>query len=580
MTSTDNDLASPASDAIVRNPYRVLGLPGDATWAEIRSAADRLLEDPEPEKQTTPWDLAWLGPPPRRPADVERALARLADSRRRLPDRLFWFHERFAESAVSELTPATIRNAMEGWSATSQPVARHDAAVVALIAAIALDPRVEKSEIWQRALEEWEEVLQQEPYWIEVLRLEMEGGFENPASLAELREIREQGLHLVSEPLLAHAREAVIAEDLPRAARTLTVLREVLSEEEFSTHCSELAEHVWDGFDEAWSPDASAKPQAPTDDPAPREPSFDTQNPALWDFAAEEAGKPVEPVIEPRQREAGSRGPGPERPATPKPPRAPEPPRATEPPRALEPEEGEAAPVRPAPPSDGDVRGDDPADAVSTTEPDRSAEETDTAVTEVPPVADSDPPTPAPADRASTEEPARPIREAGARGGAPRFGTPSLLAAAVAFLVVVTAAALVPRFRSSTEAGASPPDSILRGIVEGRMETIDAALAEALVDRTEIDEDVDLLRESVEGYQTLVEDYERRMARQLPADRGAYRRVVGLREEAWARLDSVLFDRRALQERIGRLERIGSDLIAEWNAVGRSGSETERLPSP
>ncbi len=585
MTSSDRTLpASPASDVVVRNPYRVLGLSGDTRWSEIQSAARRLIDAPEPDKESTAWDLPWLGPVPRTEADVERALARLADPNRRLQDRLFWFHERVAESAVYELNPTTIRDALEGWSATSQPLARHDAAVVALLAAIALDPDVKKSALWRRAIEEWEEALGLEPYWLDVLRLEMEGGFENPASLADVREIRERGTRLVTEPLLASAREAVIAEDLPRAARILGVLREVLPEDAFANRCGDLAEHVWGSLDAPWGADAREEPAEPEAEAAPRPATLETQKPEMWDFAAgrpDDAAADADAPPRPDDRADTDRSSVAGSPETIDAP----------------PVDDAETPAAPAPPRD------EPADEAP---PVPVAE--DAAGAPVPEAS----PTPSAPPRRESEEEAGPAEPGGTRPSAPepnppeptraepdrpgprdrpragprvprwrrRLG-PVVLIAAVALLVIVTLAVLLPRPRSGVEAGATPAEATVLRDVERRMDTIDAALAQALVERNEIDEEVELTRESVEGYQTLVDDYERRIARQLPADRSAYRRVVGLRDEARRRLDAVLADRRAVEERIDRLERIETSLIAERNAVGASGREaTDRLPSP
>lgn len=586
MTSSDRPSpASPASDVVVRNPYRVLGLSGDTSWSEIQSAARRLRDAPEPGTESTPWDLPWLGPVPRTEADVERALARLADPNRRIHDRLFWFHERVAESAVYELNPTTIRDALEGWSATSQPLARHDAAVVALLAAITLDPDVKKSSLWRRAVNEWEEALALEPYWLDVLRLEMEGGFENPASLADVREVRERGTRLVTEPLLAYAREAVIAEDLPRAARILAVLREVLPEDVFANRCGDLAEHVWGSFDADWNADARGKPPEPAEDAATRLTSLETQNPALWDFAAVQTDDSVPDGPVPPDDRAVAEGSGvadsPETIDTPRaddagdpaPPAAPRDETASRTPPTPAAEDASGAPVPEAPPTPTPPRRD-------------PGEETGSAG---PAGTRSTAPEPTRAEPTRAEpaaaEPARSGPRDRPRAGprAPRWRRlgPIALIAVVASLVIVTLAIFLSRPRPGAEAGATPADAtVLRG-VERRMDTIDAALAQALLERNEIDEEIELARESVEGYQTLVEDYERRIARRLPADRSAYRRVVGLRDEARSRLDAVLADRRAVEERIDRLERIGSSLVAEWNAVGASRrGATERLPSP
>ena len=600
MTSShESHPATPASVTVVRNPYRVLGLPGEASWERIRASAERLLELPEPEKESTPWDLPWLSEVPRTEADVERALTRLGDPDHRIRARLFWFHERVAETAVHELTPSTIRNALEGWSATSQPLARHDAAVVALLGAITLDPEIQKSSLWRRALEEWEEVLDLEAYWMDVLRIEMQGGFEHPASLADVREVRERGIRLVVEPLLGVARQAVVEDELPRAARTLAVLREALPEDVFKTCCGDLAEHVWGSFDADWSP--SGEPPETPERKAPKAASIDTQNPGLWDFATEETGgdaevaatgtgEPKEPadLSEPVES-AGTVDPA-------RPVDSVEPVDSTESVESIEPVDS-AESVEPIEPADSTELPSDspPADAVEPAAPPRPTDPSPAENTPEPPETLEPAPAvereerPVPTDESVAKEPS-PVAAASTSSDsradrwATRYGDSARrisLVAAVASLVLVATAVLLPRLRSGGEAGATPAQTSIRAEVERRMDTIDAALAHALVERAEMDVEIGLLREAVEGYQVLVDDYERRMARRLPADREAYRRVVALRDEARERLDAALADRRALQDRIERLERISSGLIDEWNAAGASDTEaTERLPSP
>ncbi|MDX1624333.1 MAG: hypothetical protein R3199_10190 [Gemmatimonadota bacterium] len=243
MLEPRDETAGGAPNPIRHNPYRILGLPGEATWPQIEGAAERLLASPA--DRTTSWDLPWLdGGPDRAPGAVERARARLADPDLRLPARMLWFHERFAADALLELSPATIRNVLEGWSSTTQPVARHDAAVVALLAAFVLDPEVERGGIWSRALREWREALELEPYWMAVLEVEVEGGFPSPATLAEVRELRESALAHVAEPLLSIARAAVLRDRSSRALRALRILQEALPRPLFSDLVGDLAGHV------------------------------------------------------------------------------------------------------------------------------------------------------------------------------------------------------------------------------------------------------------------------------------------------------------------------------------------------
>jgi hypothetical protein len=74
------------------NAYRILGLSGDATQAQIDAAARRmrLWSDPA-DIPPTPWDFPQLGPVPRAPLHIEHAVAALHDPVARLQERALWF---------------------------------------------------------------------------------------------------------------------------------------------------------------------------------------------------------------------------------------------------------------------------------------------------------------------------------------------------------------------------------------------------------------------------------------------------------------------------------------------------------
>jgi hypothetical protein len=283
----------PKSELILRNAYRVLGLPGEAGWQEIEAAAAR--------ERGTGWDLPWLGTVTRTPARRGLALNRLVDPYQRLRERLFWFHEAAAEEAVEDLEPAFLRNAMEGWAATTVVAARHDAALVALLAAIVLDPHVEDAPLWRTTLMRWREVLESEEYWVAVIRVEREGAFEFPAPFAEIYELRENALAMIAEVLNGIARSAVLSGDTDAARRAIEVLRETLPKKIFDMRIGNLAGRLaedrvvptagsaLDPFhaavreipslelgDETAAPveaAATAEPSAPAEEPAREEPT-------------------------------------------------------------------------------------------------------------------------------------------------------------------------------------------------------------------------------------------------------------------------------------------------------------------
>jgi hypothetical protein len=227
-------------DLLQRNAYRILGLPGEAVWSEIVDAAER-LRGRSWTRHRSPWDLPWLGPVRREAGDLDAALARLAEPDLRLLDRMFWFHDRDAEAAVAYLVPGSIRNALEGWSATSLPVARHDAAIVALVAASSLDAGMDDIALWNRTVRDWAALVENEGYWLAFMKAELAGGFERLASLGDVRDLRESVLGSVTDLVVSGAREALIAGKPGHAIRAVEMLRDELPVGVFEETCADLA---------------------------------------------------------------------------------------------------------------------------------------------------------------------------------------------------------------------------------------------------------------------------------------------------------------------------------------------------
>lgn len=547
------------AEPVARNPYRVLGLPGDSSWPDIRARVEWLSGKPDPEHETTAWDIPWFAPLPRGAGDIERAAARLADPVQRVRDRLFWFHERVSEMAVHELLPANLRNALEGWSATAEPLARHDAAVVALLKALAVDPRVEDAAGWRRLFHEWGSAIALEDYWMAVLRVEMGGEFEHPASLADVREVRETADQMVVAPLLEIARAAVLGEDLPVAARALAVLREALPEEAFSRTCGDLANHVWGRFDADWTTPAAAVERAAPESSGAVD--LDTQNPGVWDMEDRPAApRPAARAPDGDDRRVARASDA----ATPADIEMALGAEFAPPVEALagpaetpsEPAEALAEPARdPSAPSIPAVREVDVREPAGGDVPDRRADDLAQA-----------PPRRTPSGR--TRIRLRPVWIGG-------------IAASVA--VAVTLVALEP--------GGSPPDSeeapdpVTLTALENRLDRSFGDVAEVVAARGEVQREMALVEQAVEGYQILVDDYERRAAYRLAVDRAAWARVAATHDRYAARRDSLRQERDRLVAVQDSLERVDASLLAAYNLLLGSGTgsgsgPSSRAPSP
>lgn len=496
---------------------------------------------------------------------MEKALERLGDPRRRLSDRSAWFHERVAVDAVADLRPDSLRNALEGWSSTSDPVTGHDAAVVALLTATVLDPAVEDLDLWTRAFGLWRESVDREPFWMAVLQLEMEGGFPQPASLEDVRNARRSALEPISRAALDALRRAVIEERSDDASHILGVLKNGLPDERFDALCGEIAAHVWGT--EAPEPGGALQPE-----PTPAEsPAAEGSTPIPLDRSSERSDPPLE--IRPGELWELWDDPDLDDPAAERPE-----------PETLEPLVPAAPEARAVVEDEARDHDPDPVDFPPAPRPAQSSIE---------PGPD---PVSSPHDGAEsvTSAPVRPAPSAPVSAGAADYGPfrhPSrlpralfrdhvtrgglVLAAAIAVLVLLT---VLPDGGGYRGANAHASDELLE--IERRLERNDAALAEALVERHLLEGELALLDDAVDGYQTLVDDYERRIRRRLPADRAAHRRVVRQRDVMLERRRSALEEREALDSWVDSLERRNQRLVTTFNATQRSGGITSRDPSP
>jgi len=209
---------------LARNAYRSLGLPGDASQADVRGALAtwRRATKLQLTKQCA-WDLPWLGTISRAEADINDALGRIRDPARRLRERLFWFHE--GGEVVGDISPDSINSVARGWASAPRLAARHDAAVLRLLAATCLDPEVEDQSRWLQVLREWHEVVTSEDYWTALVKAESQGEFEPAATLEEIGSLRAEAMKLVAGVLGTIAKDALSHGELGTCRNALEVLR-------------------------------------------------------------------------------------------------------------------------------------------------------------------------------------------------------------------------------------------------------------------------------------------------------------------------------------------------------------------
>jgi len=413
------------------------------------------------------------------------------------------------------------------------------------------------------------------------MRVEMEGGFETPASLGDLRDLRDAALSHPAGVLLDRARAAILDGEGQVATRALGVLREALPTPLFDELCGELAAHLWGG---ATSTTPTRKTQQAQSPPKPAPPKRvvlepTVEPPAPW------AAPPASSTSEPEPAEPAAEAPAAGAPAVADLPAEPPVPRIDR--RVMSERLARLRAMSTAtPPVDRAPEPVDPAPepVVHTHEPipEPLPVEEPRAEIPAPPPADEAPipaaaaqiplsplepivaePAPAEPAEATPSEPAFP------RWSLPRVSRRVLAGAALA-AAIATLFLLAPWPRSFHPSGpvvATPPENPMRATLFTRMEAADDAVARLLMERAENHTERAFLRRTIADYRTLMDDYHWRMQRSLPYDPVGYSRVNGYLRDDLARYLASTADARAIADRYNALLREHSRLVDQYNEL-------------
>jgi hypothetical protein len=210
-------------EPVARSAFRALGLAAGASQREMFDAASSVrLALKVGVRKTFDSDLAWLGPTAREESDVRDATGRLSEPAQRAFERLFWFDSPPTAAHVSNVEE--LERAVSSLSSVEND-APHDAALLALAGLTRLDPLLLETEAWARAFGLWRRVFESDEFWARLVAADLRGNFEQLATYAEVRELRERAPRVVSRPLAERARDAVLRADLHECGRSLALLR-------------------------------------------------------------------------------------------------------------------------------------------------------------------------------------------------------------------------------------------------------------------------------------------------------------------------------------------------------------------
>lgn len=200
---------------IAQNAYRMLGMPGDATLAQLRAVEARVRRHQElGRRASAASELSALGHIDPDLRSVTEAVARLDDPLKRVRERAWWF-----------LRADDLSRAQTGHSSDFKE--KHSTLLHAQIELAVSDPSVQKSELWRSILGQWRELFDSPMLSDVLLALDTHCGFER-----RLRENDAANIHAILHddwPALFRwlLNKHIAGQDHVSLARALVVARDV-----------------------------------------------------------------------------------------------------------------------------------------------------------------------------------------------------------------------------------------------------------------------------------------------------------------------------------------------------------------
>lgn len=223
MTDGDFPLQQPAT-RLIRSPYRTLGLPANASLADMQHAIETFSQALATARSPiTRWDTHWIGDLQRMESDLYTAYQCLIDPVQRLFHRLLWFHQ--GSMTLANLPPTSAPIIAADWARSDKPARVHDGALLCLLRAELHDPAMHYTIRWQQALYEWQWVIGSEEYWALFCAIERESDFSPQASPEMLQAFRAEALSCVTDSLYYFIDTAYQQADYSAYRRGLSILR-------------------------------------------------------------------------------------------------------------------------------------------------------------------------------------------------------------------------------------------------------------------------------------------------------------------------------------------------------------------
>ena len=202
---------------VAENAFRVLGTSVAASRADLQTASAAMRRAARLSVvKPTEWDFAWIGPLDRGDGAIQAASGRLADTERRLIDRLFWFGPGAQAWIAASAKPPPAGEAADDL---------HDRALLRLLQAAAGDPLFNDKPRWVAAIDAWARAVGSDGYWTHVLDLDRRGGFEPAANADDAGAVRRHGVDLALAAVLGAAKADAIRGEGALVGRVAAILR-------------------------------------------------------------------------------------------------------------------------------------------------------------------------------------------------------------------------------------------------------------------------------------------------------------------------------------------------------------------